>query len=97
MQVLPKNTDNTYFIKLLKNWPTFYKEENFKHSCQTLNKNMDNIPYLLQQWKSMKNYKKNNKKLNVNSPLKKINLKNGRKLQSQIKTNRELGTNLIPL
>lgn len=45
----------------------------------------------------MKNYKKNNKKLNVNSPLKKINLKNGRKLQSQIKTNRELRTNLIPL
>ena len=44
----------------------------------------------------MKNYKKNNKKLNVNSPLKKINLKNGRKLQSQIKTNRELRTNLIP-
>ena len=57
---------------------------------------MDNIPYLLQQWKSMKNCKKNNKKLNVNSPLKKPNLKNGRKLQSQIKTNRELRTNLIP-
>lgn len=40
---------------------------------------MDNIPYLLQQWKSMKNYKKNNKKLNVNSPLKKTKPKKWKK------------------